>query len=153
MTFVPQDNVLYRITTGLDSDMVLDVSQAQNALNQIILYKWNNGANQKFAFRAVGNNKYAIFCSKNNMTVEVPEGQNKDGVQITCSQPNKKDNEFWELIPCNDAHFKGKNAFYIKSWCGKALDVCEGKAKNDQKVIQWAYNGNKNQIWVIEPVW
>jgi len=69
MTFVPQDNVLYRLITGLDSDLVLDVSQNAQSMNSMIIYKWNNGANQKFAFRSVGNNKYAIFCSKNNMTV------------------------------------------------------------------------------------
>ena len=79
MAFVPQDNVLYRLTSGLDSDMVLDVSQNAHTMNHMILYKWNNGANQKFAFRSVGNNKYAIFCSKNNMTVEVTEGKNNDG--------------------------------------------------------------------------
>lgn len=95
MTFVPQDNCLYRFISGLDSDMVLDVSQNPQAMNSIILYKWNNGPNQKFAFRSVGPNKYAIFCSKNNMTVEVPEGKNNDGAQIVCSQPNKKENEFW----------------------------------------------------------
>ena len=95
MTFVPQDNCLYRLISGLDDDMVLDVSQNPQSMNAIILYKWNNGPNQKFAFRSVGNNKYAIFCSKNNMTVEVPEGKNNDGAQIVCSQPNKKENEFW----------------------------------------------------------
>lgn len=119
----------------------------------MILYKWNNGANQKFAFRSLGGGKFAIFCSKNNMTVEVPDGNKANGTQIICSQANKKENEFWEFVPCTDAKFKGKNAFYIRSYCGKALDVCEGKAKKDQKVIQWDYNGQKNQIWVIEPVW
>lgn len=95
MSFVPQNNCLYKITTGLDSDMVLDVSQNQASLNSMIIYKWSNGPNQKFAFRNVAPNKYAIFCAKNNMTVEVPEGKNNDGAQIVCSQPNKKDNEFW----------------------------------------------------------
>lgn len=95
MAFVPQDNVLYKLVSGLDDDMVLDVSQNPQAMNSMIIYKWNNGANQKFAFRSVGNNKYAIFCSKNNMTVEVQEGKNNDGAPVVCSQPNKKENEFW----------------------------------------------------------
>ena len=30
MTFVPQDNCLYRFISGLDDDMVLDVSQTTN---------------------------------------------------------------------------------------------------------------------------
>ena len=117
----------------------------------MLIYKWQNAPNQKFAFRPVGGGKYAIFCAKNNMTVEVPEGSTKNGEQIVCSQPNKKENEFWQFIPVSDKRFAGKNAQYIKSYCGKALDVCEGKAKNDQKVIQWDHNDGKNQIWIIEP--
>lgn len=95
MAFQAQDNLLYKFSTALDTDLVLDCSQSQQALNQLILWKWNNGANQKFAIRSVGANKFAIFCSKNNLTVEVPEGKNNDGVQIHCSQPNKKENEIW----------------------------------------------------------
>lgn len=64
-----QENLLYRFSSALDTDMVLDVSQNQHALNSMILYKWNNGPNQKFAIRSVGGNKYAFFCAKNNMTV------------------------------------------------------------------------------------
>jgi hypothetical protein len=56
------------------------------------------------------------------------------------------------MIPCTDAKYAGKNAVFLKSYCGKALDVCEGKAKKEQKVIQWDYNGGPNQVWIIEPV-
>jgi hypothetical protein len=95
MSFVPQENVLYKFTSGLDDDMVLDVSGNPKSLNTMILYKWNNGANQKFALRAVGNNRYAIFCSKANTTIEAPQGKNENGAAIISSQPNKTENEFW----------------------------------------------------------
>ena len=153
MAFDPKENLLYKFTTALDDDLVLDCSLNAQALNQLVLWKWNNAANQKFAIRSVGNNRFAIFCSKNNLTVEVPEGKENDGVQIHCSQPNKKANEFWEFIPVTDDKYKGQTAYYIRSHCNKALDVCEGKAKKEAKIIQWAYNGNKNQIWIVEPVW
>jgi hypothetical protein len=42
------------------------------------------------------------------------------------------------------------NAFYIKSFNGKVLDVHGGECKNEAHIIQWEYNGNNNQIWVIE---
>lgn len=44
------------------------------------------------------------------------------------------------------------NAFYLKSFCGKALDVKGGNCHNEEHVIQWDYNGGNNQIWVIEQV-
>jgi hypothetical protein len=57
-------------------------------------------------------------------------------------------NEFWELVPAN---FMNKpNAFYLKSFCGKTLDVNGGNAHNETHIIQWDYNGQNNQIWVIE---
>lgn len=88
-----QENVLYKFVSGLDDDMVLDVSQNPKNMNAMILYKWNNGANQKFAIRSVGANKFAFFCSKNNMTVEVnEEKKGVNGAPVVCSQPNKKDN-------------------------------------------------------------
>jgi hypothetical protein len=69
MSFVPDNNALYRISTALDKNMVLDASQNEGQLNQLILYKWNNGPNQKFAIRPLGDNKYAFFCSLNNGTI------------------------------------------------------------------------------------
>lgn len=89
MTFVPQDTFLYRITSGLDQDMVLDISQNHEQLNTAIVYKWNNGANQKFAFRSVGSGKFAIFSAKNNMTLQVAQCSYNNGVQIVAGQPSK----------------------------------------------------------------
>lgn len=38
MSFVPENNALYRITTALDNDMVLDASQKEGKINDLILY-------------------------------------------------------------------------------------------------------------------
>jgi hypothetical protein len=124
MSFVPSNNQLYRIVSGLNKNMVLDASQDKKHLNKLILYEWNNGSNQKFAVRALGNNKYAFFCSTNNGTVEVPQSSTNNGAQIEVNQPNKAVNEMWELVPVDKAEWKGRNAFYFKSFCGKCLDVC-----------------------------
>jgi len=89
MAFVTDNNALYRITSALDKSMVLDASQKEGQINDLILYKWNNGPNQKFAIRSLGDNKYAFFCSLNNGTIEVPEGSTKEGEKIYVSKPNK----------------------------------------------------------------
>lgn len=95
MSFVPANNQLYRIVSGLDKNKVLDASQDAKHLNKLILYEWNKGSNQKFAIRALGNNKYAFFCSTNNGTVEVPQSSSNNGTQIEVNQPNKAANEMW----------------------------------------------------------
>lgn len=148
MSWAPIQGQQYRIVSGLSSKMVLDVSQSQHDHNHLIIYESNNGANQRFYFQSIGGNKYGIFSAKTHQTVEVPQGSSQNGTRIVCSQANKQVNEFWELIPAN---FMGKqNAFYIKSFCGKALDVKGGECHNEAHVIQWDYNGGNNQIWVIE---
>ena len=76
--------------SGLSSNMVLDVSQNPNDFNNLIIYQWSNGPNQKFYFQSAGDNKYGIFSVKNNQTVEVPNQSN--GARVLCGQANKQVN-------------------------------------------------------------
>ncbi len=69
MSFIPDNKALYRITSGLDKSMVIDASQKEGHINELILYNWNNGPNQKFTIQALGDCKYAFFCSLNNGTI------------------------------------------------------------------------------------
>jgi len=91
--FQPIEGQLYKIKSALGHNLVLDVSQNPNNFNKIIVWTDNNGANQKFSFKNVGNGKWGIFCVKNGLTVEVPEGH--QGTRAHVSQPNKQENEFW----------------------------------------------------------
>ena len=100
--------------------------------------------------RGVGNGKYGIFCSQNNLTVEVKT--NTKGSRAICSQPNKQDNEFWQLVPVQNPKWAGKNAFHFRIF-GKNMDVEGGKCQNDADVIIWDHNGNDNQVWIIEPTY
>jgi len=148
--WTPAHGAHYRIVSGLSSKMCLDVSQSQHDFNHLIIYEWNGGHNQKFYFQSAGGNKYGIFSAKTNQTVEIPNVSQSNGTRVVCGQPNMQVNEYWELVPAN---FMGKpNAFYIKSFCGKALDVKGGECHNEAHVIQWDYNGGNNQVWVIEQV-
>lgn len=67
---------------------------------------------------------------------------------MTAGPKNDTPNEVWEITPAQ-GHQDG---YYIKSFCGLTLDVCEGKAQNGQAVLQFAFHGGKNQIFVIKPV-
>ena len=89
----------------------------------------------------------------NNGAIQVPYGSTAEGEKMLVGKPNKALNEFWELIPVEKPEFSGQNAYYFRSFCGFCLDVCEGKAKKNQAIIQWKYNGNKNQIWIIDQAW
>ena len=42
-----------------------------------------------------------------------------------------------------------KNAYFIKSFCGKCLDIEGGDGKNGGRILQYDHHGGDNQIWYI----
>ena len=59
--------------------------------------------------------------------MEVPGGSQDSGINIAVSQPNNTPNEYWDILPVEGQH----NLFYIRSFCGKFLDVSGGDALNE----------------------
>jgi len=92
---MPVEGCQYRIISGCNLGMVLDVSQNPNDYNKLIVYAWNHNNNQKFYFKQVGANKFGIFCCANNQTLEVENGNQNGLARIISSQPNKAPNEIW----------------------------------------------------------
>ena len=146
--FQPNENKLYKIMSGLGHNLVLDVSQQPNDLNKLIVWTDNGQANQRFTFKNAGNGRWAMFSAKNGLAVEIPSGNN--GTRVHCSQPNKQDNELWQIIPVNKQNFQGHNAVSFKAFSGHQLDVNGGKAEQGAQVIIWDAHGNDNQIWILQ---
>ena len=142
----------YVITTALDDNMALDISQDPKTKGKMILWKKHGETNQKFKImqgQGKFSGQYQITSSMGaNITMEVPSNSTAKGVQIYVNSANGTPNEFWQIIP---AKSEKNGGYYIKSFCGKCLDVCEGKSADNTPVIQWDYNGGKNQIWYIHP--
>lgn len=139
-------NQTYVIESALDNDKILDISQGNdNTKYKLILWTRNNGNNQKFRFREVGG-KYQIV-SLLGACVEVPNSSGANGVQLLAGQVNNTPNEYFEIVPSNNH----KGAFHFRSFCGKFLDVCEGKDSKGTPIIQWDFNGGKNQTWYLRP--
>jgi hypothetical protein len=144
----PVEGKQYKIYSALGNGLVLDVSGHPSELNQLIVWKDNGQANQRFIFKSTGDGKWGMFCAKNGMTVEVNDGNN--GSRAVCGQPNKTTNEFWQVIPVNNPKFQGHRAVNLRCFSGRQLDVSEGKAENGGKVIVWDAHQNDNQIWMME---
>ena len=142
----------YVITTALDDNMALDISQDPKTKGKMILWKKHGETNQKFKImqgQGKFSGQYQITSSMGaNITMEVPSNSTAKGVQIYVNSANGTPNEFWQIIP---AKSEKNGGYYIKSFCGKCLDVCEGKSAANTPIIQWDYNGGKNQIWYIHP--
>ena len=59
-----------------------------------------------------------MIVSADGYCLEVADSSN--GTQIHAGLPNNTPNQLWDLYPAKGE----KDAFYIRSFCGKALDVC-----------------------------
>jgi hypothetical protein len=136
----------YLLITGLNKGMVADVSQG-NDRNRLILWSKSGDKNQRFRIRAVGNGKYQIVSCMGG-ALQIPNGSGANGVQIINSQQMNSPGEMWDIYPA-----QGHNGgYYIKSFCGKMLDVNQGKDSKGQSIIQYDYNGGKNQVWFIQSI-
>ena len=99
--------------------MVLDAT----AGNKVVLYNWHKGQNQRWRIQQIQNGKFLISSCQNNRALQVPNGSHDNGVQMEAHQSKQQQHELWELVPCNEPEFYGKHAFYLRSFCGRALDV------------------------------
>ncbi len=87
----------------------------------------------------MGGNRYAIFSANNNQILEVSGDGEDNGARITCGNQNKKASEYFEFIPAN---FNGLgNAFYLKTFCCKAVEISGGQAANEAQVVQQDFTG------------
>ena len=128
--------------------LVLDLSGNPNDHNRLILWNDNGQANQRFQFKNAGNGRWGIFCAKNGMTVEVAGGNNGD--RVGCGQPNKTDNEFWQIVPVTDPKFSHVKAVQFRSFSGRNMDVYQAKGENGAHIVVWDGHHNNNHIWVPE---
>lgn len=92
------------------------------------MYEWNGGENQKFMFVHLGGNRYTIFSAKSNQIIEVAGDDENSGARLAVGHQSKKASEYFDLIPAN---FQGlPNAFYLKTFACKAVDVSGGLGVN-----------------------
>ena len=99
----------------------------------------------------VHNGKYTLVSYKNHHALQIQGNDN--GGRLKTGVASNQAHELFEIIPCHHPDYKNKEAFYIRTHSGKFLDVAGGDSKNEAHIIQWDYNGNKNQIWFIEKCW
>lgn len=126
--------------------MVLEVSQNAASLNRIVLWKKNGNPLQKFKLRE-SNNRYFISNATAGVMIEVPNKSQAKGVNIFAGSQGNEIEKQWDFVESKNKD----GSFYIKSFCGKCLDVCEQKTSNGTPIIQYNYNGDKNQIWHVKP--
>jgi hypothetical protein len=114
----------------------------------LVLDSFKGGNNQKFSI--YGNNgKYAFVNTETNAAIHVSGDAGKDGAPLAVDS-NQHQSSFFDITKITTGQFAGK-AFFIKTFCGKGLDIFEGRTTPGTPIIQWAIHGNSNQVWFIVP--
>lgn len=86
----PEQGKKYRLKSAISDKLALDVSQNPNDRDNLILWEWSNGENQKFMFTHLGGNRYAMFSAKTNQIIEVPDNDESNGARLRAGHQNKK---------------------------------------------------------------
>lgn len=139
-------NQEYIIESGLGHDMVLDISQDKKNLGQLIIWKKHGKKNQRFRI-VEQNGRYQLLSCFDMQTVSVQNNGKNDGEPIFTHHNGHHMGQMWEFVFVKDK----QNSFYIKNGHDKFVDVFKGSHSKGTPVIQWKFNGNKNQIWNVVP--
>lgn len=136
-----------------DSRYVLDI-QGKSKKNsaRMIVYKRNNGKNQRFRFEkefVMGEYIgaiYSIKCVHSGKYLDVKGGRSKRSQPVIQYSYNGGDNQLWALSvrPDNSVVFHPFSSLFTM-----VLDVQGGKAKNSARIIQYPPNNGKNQRWIL----
>ena len=128
--------------------MCLTVWQAKDPKNvdKLILKQTSQGTdNQKFHVVELENGEFELICQ--GKSLHVPGDTQNNGIQLKfIEHPNNK--QKCKIKPIKDY----PNAYKIKTFCGKVLDVEGNKTDPKTPVIQWDDNKTNNQMWYFQPV-
>ena len=134
----------FEFESSVDKNYVLDIQGASKKDGaQMIIYKRNNGANQRYQSYLQSDGTYAIRSvnSKKWLTVEAKTSKY---VQQWAWKGTK--NQMWSLTVDS-----ANRVTFVNTATNKCFDVQGGKTKNSAKMIVWQDNGGLNQKWKLNP--
>ena len=139
---------IYRISTGLNSNMVLDIAEGSQQ-NRANLQIWGRGNTQQQKFEVTYNTEgyYEIKAVHSGKVLDIAGGSSNNGANVQQYESNGTDAQKWIL---RDA---GNGYYYIISRGAEAyLDVVSGKSSDGTNVDIYDGNGTVAQKFKFESV-
>ena len=138
----------YIIKSAINENYVFDIyDNLTTSGANLEIWRDNQGANQKFDVKYLGNGEYSIFASHSNKAIDV-EGNLKDaGANVIQWASNNQDNQKWIIKSVGDGYYK-----IISKTNNLCLDIPYGEVKSGANVQVWTDNGGKNQMFKFEAV-
>ena len=138
------DRKTFEFESSVDRNYVLDIqggSKKDGA--QMIVYKRNNGKNQRYTLYLQSDGTYAIKSVNSGRYLTVESKTNKY-VQQWAWKKGKNTDQRWRLTI--DA---SNRVTFVNVKTNKCFDVQGGKTKNSAKMIVWKSNNGLNQKWKL----
>lgn len=141
------DDGVYAISTALDADLALGVSEASSsdgarvtltATGDLLAQKWSVTYNEKTGF-------YSIVNVNSMKALDVPAASGSQGVVLQQYSANGTIAQAWSILP-TEGGYK-----VLSAVSGLAADVPAASASAGVAVQTWEDNGTKAQAWSLEP--
>lgn len=123
--FEPCPTIPYKVVSVMDG---LKAFTLQEGTNKLILQDYKAAPNQLFNVYVFNNNnqtRYALVNLTTNQALWIEGDSPKDGGVIK-SDPGQHPSSFLEIEAVSKGDWAGK-ACYLKTFCGRALDIKGGK--------------------------
>ena len=138
----------YVIKSVINENYVLDIYDNSTVSGaNLEIWRSNQGENQKFNVKYLGNGEYSIFASHSNKSLDVEENGKKSGTNVIQWASNNQDNQKWIIKAVGDGSYK-----IISKANNLCLDIPYGDVKSGANVQVWVENGGKNQMFKFEKV-
>jgi endo-1,4-beta-xylanase len=122
------------------ADRVLDIAQDGPFKGHGIIWDGYAGDNQSFTIIQEG--PYWLIKCKQGENSYLTVESDANGAKLYLSPKSNDQRQRFRI----DEHKDSKDHF-IYTFCGKVLDVAGQGKKNGTEVVQWDFNGGKNQQW------
>lgn len=130
---------LYYSFRSVLSGKVLDVAQDGPFKGSTIIWEGYAGDNQCFTLVQEGPS-FLIKCKQGGLYLTVESDAN--GAKLYLAPKSNDPKQRFKIDEKKD-----EKDHIIYTFCGKALDVAGASKKDGAQVVQWEFNGGKNQLW------
>jgi len=139
---------VYKIASSLNTNYVLDIEGGSKENNaNLELWINNNGTNQMFRIKKVGDGSYTISPVHSGKKIDVYWGKKNDGTNIDQYDSNNGDNQKWYF------RSTGNGNYCIISKCsGLYMDIDWAKVDYGTNILTWSYNHGANQEFKLIPI-
>ena len=139
---LPLTNGEYTITGQMSTLVLDDPGFNASAGTQIIQWGLNNGANQKWYFKANGG-YYSIQNASSKLFLADPGGSKSDGARLEQLSGDGSDSQLWSL------RISGSGYVITNKASGLVIDDSGYSLQQGTGMQLWSATGSSNQAWLI----